>query len=65
MALVAAARASASATAGGAWAALRQDKKTVDDRARLVLLEEIGEPIFPVELPDEDIRRELDALIAK
>jgi shikimate kinase/3-dehydroquinate synthase len=48
-----------------AWAALRQDKKAVDGRARLVLLEAIGKPIFPVELPDEDIRRELDALIAK
>ena len=34
-------------------------------RTRLVLLEEIGKPIFPVELPDEDVRRELEALIAK
>jgi shikimate kinase / 3-dehydroquinate synthase len=48
-----------------AWAALRRDKKAAEGRARLVLLEEIGKPIFPVELPDEDIRRELDALIAK
>jgi len=48
-----------------AWAALRRDKKAVDGRTRLVLLEEIGKPTFPVELPDEDVRRELDALIAK
>ncbi|HYM63686.1 MAG TPA: bifunctional shikimate kinase/3-dehydroquinate synthase [Gaiellaceae bacterium] len=48
-----------------AWAALRRDKKGAEGRTRLVLLEEIGKPIFPVELPDENIRRELDALIAK
>ncbi len=48
-----------------AWAALRRDKKAVGGRTRLVLLEELGKPMFPVELPDEDIRRELDALIAK
>jgi shikimate kinase / 3-dehydroquinate synthase len=48
-----------------AWAALRRDKKAVEGRTRLVLLEEIGKPIFPVELPDDDVRRELDALIAK
>jgi 3-dehydroquinate synthetase/shikimate kinase len=48
-----------------AWAALRRDKKAVEGRTRLVLLEEIGKPVFPVELPEEDVRRELDALIAK
>jgi shikimate kinase/3-dehydroquinate synthase len=48
-----------------AWAALRRDKKALAGRARLVLLEDLGKPVFPVELPDEDIRRELDALIAK
>ena len=48
-----------------AWAALRRDKKALGGRARLVLLEEPGKPKFPVELPDEEIRRELDALIAK
>ena len=48
-----------------AWAALGRDKKAAGGRTRLVLLEEIGKPIFPVELPDESIRRELDALIAK
>ena len=50
---------------GRAWAALRRDKKALDGRTRLVLLEEIGKPIFPIELPDEDVRRELEALIAK
>ena len=48
-----------------AWAALRRDKKALDGHPRLVLLEETGKPVFPVELPDEDIRRELDALIAQ
>ncbi len=48
-----------------AWAALKRDKKAVGGRTRLVLLEEIGKPIFPAELPDEDVRRELRALIAK
>ena len=48
-----------------AWAALRRDKKADGGRTRLVLLEKLGKPKFPVELPDEDIRRELDALIAK
>jgi len=48
-----------------AWAALGRDKKAEKGRTRLVLLEKTGKPIFPVELPDQDVRRELDALIAK
>ena len=44
---------------------MRRDKKALDGRIRLVLLEGPGKPIFPVELPDEEVRRELDRLIAK
>ena len=46
-----------------AWAALQRDKK-VDRGVRLVLLREPGRPEYGVELPSEDVRRELDALIA-
>ena len=47
-----------------AWQALRRDKKTRDGRIRLVLLEAPGRPLTGVELPDDDVRRALDALIA-
>jgi NADPH2:quinone reductase len=47
-----------------AWAALARDKKSRNGRTRLVLLEAPGRPVTGVELPDEDVRRELDALIA-
>ncbi len=48
-----------------AWAALGRDKKAEGGRPRLVLLEAPGKPVRGVELPDEDVRRALEALIAK
>jgi shikimate kinase / 3-dehydroquinate synthase len=50
--------------ADAAWEAMRRDKKNRDGRIRLVLLEAPGRPVFPAELPDEDVRRELERLIA-
>jgi shikimate kinase/3-dehydroquinate synthase len=47
-----------------AWAAMRRDKKAADGRIRLVLLPRNGEPQWPVELPEADVRRELERLIA-
>ena len=47
-----------------AWAALRLDKKARDGRIRVVLLERPGKPVFPVELPEGEVRRALDELIA-
>jgi 3-dehydroquinate synthetase len=47
-----------------AWAALQRDKKARDGRIRLVLLERPGQPVFPVELPESDVRQALDELIA-
>jgi 3-dehydroquinate synthetase len=47
-----------------AWAALKRDKKRAAGKTRLVLLDEPGKPRYGVELPDEDVRRELDRLIA-
>ena len=47
-----------------AWAAMRRDKKARDGRIRLVLLEAPGRPVFPVELPETDVRRALEELIA-
>ena len=46
-----------------AWAAMQRDKKAVGGELRLVLLGEDG-PEWDVRLPAEDVRRELDALIA-
>ncbi len=48
-----------------AWAALQRDKKRAHGRTRLVLLPRNGRPEWGVELPDEDVRRELDRLIAQ
>ena len=48
-----------------AWTALKRDKKAVGGRVRLVLLDAPGRPRTGVELPDEDVRRELDLLIAQ
>lgn len=48
-----------------AWEALGRDKKAAGGRPRLVLLEGFGRPVAGVELPDEDVRRELDALVAR
>jgi shikimate kinase/3-dehydroquinate synthase len=47
-----------------AWTALNRDKKRAGDRVRLVLLPRNGEPEWSIELPDADVRRELDRLIA-
>jgi 3-dehydroquinate synthetase len=47
-----------------AWAALERDKKVVGGKIRLVLLDQPGKPRLGVELPDEDVREALDALIA-
>jgi shikimate kinase / 3-dehydroquinate synthase len=47
-----------------AWAALARDKKAVDGSPRLVLLEAPGKPVTGVELPPEQVRAALDALIA-
>jgi shikimate kinase/3-dehydroquinate synthase len=47
-----------------AWAALRRDKKAAAGRVRLVLLEAPGHPRIGVELPDDEVRAALDALIA-
>jgi 3-dehydroquinate synthetase len=46
-----------------AWAALQRDKKVVGGELRLVLLGDDG-PRWDVAVPAEDVRRELDALIA-
>jgi shikimate kinase/3-dehydroquinate synthase len=46
-----------------AWAALERDKKSVDGHLRLVLLDEPGRPRTGVELPPDDVRAALDALI--
>jgi len=48
---------------GRAWEALTRDKKRRDGRVRLVLLESPGAPRLDVELPDDDVRRALEALI--
>ena len=47
-----------------AWAAMRRDKKASGGRIRLVLLPRNGAPEWPVELPETDVRRELERLIA-
>jgi shikimate kinase/3-dehydroquinate synthase len=49
---------------GVAWDALLRDKKRAAGRIRLVLLPRNGEPEWGVELPEDDVRRELDRLIA-
>jgi 3-dehydroquinate synthetase/shikimate kinase len=47
-----------------AWSALARDKKAVGGAPRLVLLDEPGRPRWGVELPADDVRAALDALIA-
>ncbi len=47
-----------------AWEAMRRDKKVANGRIRLVLLPRSGAPEWGVELPDDEVRRELDRLIA-
>jgi 3-dehydroquinate synthetase len=46
------------------WAAMAYDKKARDGRLRLVLLRAPGDPIFGVELPDEEVREALAELVA-
>jgi shikimate kinase/3-dehydroquinate synthase len=46
-----------------AWAALQRDKKQRDGKLRVVLLESPGEPKVTT-LPEADLRRALDSLIA-
>jgi 3-dehydroquinate synthetase len=46
-----------------AWQALRRDKKAVGGELRLVLLGDEG-PRFDVPVPEADVRRALDELIA-
>ena len=48
-----------------AWAALARDKKARDGKPRLVLLEAPGKPMTGVELPPDQVRAALDALIAE
>ncbi len=48
---------------GRAWAALQRDKKAAGGAVRLVLLESPGRPVTGVELPDEEVRKALEALI--
>ena len=48
-----------------AWAALARDKKGRAGKPRLVLLEAPGNPVTGVELPDDQVRAALDALIAE
>jgi shikimate kinase / 3-dehydroquinate synthase len=47
-----------------AWAALERDKKAIDGRVRLVLLEAPGRPYVTGEIEPARVREALDALIA-
>ncbi len=47
-----------------AWAALARDKKAAQGTPRLVLLESPGRPRWGVEVPEADVRRALEGLIA-
>jgi 3-dehydroquinate synthetase/shikimate kinase len=47
-----------------AWSAMSYDKKARGGRLRLVLLRRPGEPLFGIELPDEEIREALAGLVA-
>jgi shikimate kinase/3-dehydroquinate synthase len=46
-----------------AWAAMRRDKKNREGRIRLVLLDAPGRPVFPVELPEAEVRAALAELV--
>jgi shikimate kinase / 3-dehydroquinate synthase len=50
--------------ADAAWAALARDKKAERGAPRLVLLDAPGKPRWGVEVPEPDVRRALDDLIA-
>ena len=47
-----------------AWEALRRDKKSANGRIRLVLLDAPGRPRWPAEVPEQDVRRALEGIIA-
>jgi 3-dehydroquinate synthetase len=47
-----------------AWAAVARDKKAERGTPRLVLLDASGKPRWGVEVPERDVRRALDELIA-
>jgi shikimate kinase/3-dehydroquinate synthase len=47
-----------------AWDALRRDKKAAEGRIRLVLLDAPGRPRWPAEVPEADVRRALEGIIA-
>jgi shikimate kinase / 3-dehydroquinate synthase len=47
-----------------AWNAMAYDKKARGGRPQLVLLRAPGEPLFGVELPEEEIRQALTGLVA-
>jgi 3-dehydroquinate synthetase/shikimate kinase len=47
-----------------AWEALRRDKKAAGGRIRLVLLDAPGRPRWPAEVPEQDVRRALEGIIA-
>ena len=47
-----------------AWQALLRDKKAEGGRIRLVLLDAPGQPRWPAELPEAEVRRALEGIIA-
>jgi shikimate kinase/3-dehydroquinate synthase len=47
-----------------AWEAMRRDKKAAGGRIRLVLLDAPGRPRWPAEVPEPDVRRALEGIIA-
>ena len=47
-----------------AWEAMRRDKKAACGRIRLVLLDAPGRPRWPAEVPEPDVRRALEGIIA-
>ena len=48
-----------------AWEAMRRDKKAAGGRIRLVLLDAPGRPRWPAEVPEPDVRRALEGIIAR
>jgi 3-dehydroquinate synthetase len=53
----------AAVDAEAAWRAMAYDKKALGGRIRLVLLEAPGRPVVGIELPDAEVRAELDRLV--
>jgi len=54
----------AAVDAQAAWDAMAHDKKSRDGRLRFVLLAAPGRPVYGTEIPDEDVRAELERLVA-